>query len=134
MTTRGVGRRPSRVRGHGGQATVEVALVLPIVVALFLLVVQVALMARDEVLVIHAAHEAARAAAIDDRPQAPLEAARRSGPLDPARLQVRVSPRGQPGSLVVVDVSYRTPTEVPLVGSLAGDVVLHAQAAMRVEG
>ena len=94
---------------------------------------QVALVARDEVLVIHAAHEAARAAAIDDRLQAPLEAARRSGPLDPSRLRVRAGPRGQPGSLVVVDVSYRTPTEVPLVRSLVGEVVLHARAAMRVD-
>ncbi|MCU1454935.1 MAG: hypothetical protein JWN46_3081 [Acidimicrobiales bacterium] len=117
-----------------GQATVEVALALPVVAVLLLLVVQVALVVRDQVLVIHAAHEAARAAAIDDRPAAPQEAARRSGPLDPGRLRVHAGPRGQPGSLVIVDVSYTAPTDVPLAGLLVGDVELHARAAMRVEG
>jgi hypothetical protein len=30
-------------------------------------------------------------------------------------------------------VTYEAPTDVPLVGSLLGDVTLHASATMRVE-
>ena len=48
-----------------GQSTVEVALLLPFVALLLLAVVQVGLVARDQVLVVHAAREAARAAAVD---------------------------------------------------------------------
>jgi Flp pilus assembly protein TadG len=47
-----------------GQATVELALVLPLVAMLTLAIVQVALVARDQNLVTHAAREAARAGTI----------------------------------------------------------------------
>ena len=45
----------SRARSDRGQATVELALVLPLVFGLLVLVFQIALVARDEVLVVHAA-------------------------------------------------------------------------------
>ena len=45
------------------QATVELALVLPVVATLLLAVVQVGLVVRDQIRVTHAAREAARAAA-----------------------------------------------------------------------
>ncbi|HEY4378608.1 MAG TPA: TadE/TadG family type IV pilus assembly protein [Acidimicrobiales bacterium] len=119
--------------GERGQATVELALALPVVVVLLLLVLQVGLVARDQLLVAHAAREAARAAAVDARPGAATTAARHSGPLDPGRLTVATSGRDGPGSVVVVDVDYRAPTDVPLVGPLVRDVDLHARVAMRVE-
>jgi len=119
--------------GERGQATVELALVLPLVVALVLLVLQAGLVGRDQVLVVHAAREAARVAAVDADAGAPSAAARAATPLDGSRLRVTVGPRGGPGSIVRVEVSYRCPTDVPLVGRFAGDVELHASAAMRVE-
>ena len=54
----------SRARGDHGQATVELALCLPVVVIALLAVLQVAVVARDHVLVAHAAREAARAVAV----------------------------------------------------------------------
>src|SRR5687767_8032990 len=51
--------RPSRA--SRGQATVELAVSLPFVVAALLLVLQVGLVVRAQVLVVHAAREAARA-------------------------------------------------------------------------
>ena len=123
-----------RPRGHRGQATVELALCLPVVCLLLLVVVQVGLVVRDQVLTTHAAREAARTAAVDARGGAPAEAARAAGPLDPARLSVRVGGRAGPGSRVRVEVTYRAPTDVPLVGALLGDVPLHASVTMRVEG
>jgi len=116
-----------------GQAAVELALVLPLVVTILLAVLQVGLVVRDQVLVVHAAREAARAAAVDPRPEAPTEAARASAPLLAERLSVRSDPRGVPGSRVRVVVRYRAPTVVPLAGAVVGDVDLEATATMRIE-
>ena len=100
---------------------------------LLMLVLQVGLVARDQVLVVHAAREAARVAAVDPDDAAVAAAARSATPLDSARLRVAVGPRGVPGAIVRVEVTYRSPTDMPLVGGLSGDVELHASAAMRVE-
>jgi hypothetical protein len=116
-----------------GQATVEAALVLPLVVLLLLSVVQVGLLVRAEVLVTHAAREAARAAAVDPDPDAPVRAATSATTLDPGRMHVSVHGRDGPGSRVEVEITYDAPTDVPLVGGLIGDVTLHASATMRVE-
>ena len=56
-----------------------------------------------------------------------------AGPLVPARLTVESRGRGAPGSRVTVDVTYRAPTRVPLIGRLVDDVELRARATMRVE-
>ena len=123
----------NRRRYERGQATVEAALVLPLVVLLLLAVVQVGLLVRAEVLVTHAAREAARSAAVDSDPQAAARAAAVATTLDPHRMTVRVEGRNGPGSRVRVEITYDAPTDVPLVGGLIGDVTLHASATMRVE-
>ena len=123
-------------REDEGQAAVEVALVLPLVAVLLLLLVQVGLIARDQVLVVHAAREAARAAAVEAGDEAPHRAALLAGGLDRRRLATAVvsdEPRAV-GATARVEVTYRSPTEVPLVGALLGDPELRATAAMRVEG
>lgn len=116
-----------------GQSSVEVALLLPLVALLLLAVVQVGLVVRDQVLVVHAAREAARAAAIDPAEGAARDAAEASTALSPSRLDVVVSGRGDVGSRVAVTVAYASPTVVPLVGRLLGDVTVTARATMRVE-
>jgi hypothetical protein len=105
-----------------------------VVVVLLLVVLQVGLLARDVILVTHAAREAARAAAVDSASGAARSAAEQAGGLDADRLTVRVSGRGEAGSRVKVRVAYRAPTAVPIVGALVGDRTLHATATMRVEG
>lgn len=108
-------------------------MLLPVVVLLVLAVVQVAVVVRAQVLVVHAAREAARVAAVDDRPGAPADAAARSGLTDGDRLRTSVSPRAGPGGQAYVEVRYRVRTDVPLIGPLVGDVELRADASMRVE-
>ena len=130
-------RAPSRRPGtpdQSGQSTVELALGLPFVVVMLLGVVQVGLVARDQILVVHAAREAARVSAVEPGDGGPRAAAVDASVLDPSRLQVDVGPRGEAGSRVAVTVRYRCPTVVPLVGSLIDDVELRATATMRVEG
>ena len=124
----------ARERGEEGQAAVEVALVLPLIAVLALLLLQVALVVRDQVLVVHAAREAVREAAVDPDAGAARRAAAQGSGLGAGRLDVEVGARGDAGSRVRVTVRYRSPTRVPVVGSMVGDVVLEASATMRVEG
>jgi hypothetical protein len=120
-------------RRDGGQATVELALVLPLVVGMLLAIVQAGVLARDQILVTHAAREAVRAAAVDDDPAAARRAAEQAGPLAADRLDTDVAERGDVGGRVRVVVRYRAPTRIPLAGAFIDDVVLDATATMRVE-
>jgi Flp pilus assembly protein TadG len=115
--------------GDAGQATVEFALVLPLVFFAALAILQVALVVRDQVATIHAAREAARAATVDRDQGRAVAAARRVL----ARADVHVGPRPGVGGPVRVEVEYRSRTDLPLVGPLFPDPTLHASAVMRVE-
>lgn len=128
------GRRQGEGRqDEGGQAAVELALVLPLVFLLLLALLQVGVLVRDQVLLTHAAREAAREAAVSDSPAGPARAAALGAGLDPRRLKVEVHrPRGA-SDRVEVRLTYRAPSAVVLVGQVLGDVTLHARAAMRVE-
>ena len=116
-----------------GQASVELALVLPLVLLLLLVLVQVGLVVRDQILVVHAAREAAREAAVDPSPGAAHRAAASSSGLDPRRLDVEISGRGPAGSRVRVVARYRSELALPLVRSAVDEVELNAAATMRVE-
>lgn len=111
----------------------ELALALPVIVLLLAAVVQAGLLVRDQVLVTHAAREAARAAAVEDDQDAAEAAAAEAGPLDRQRLTVTVEGREGPGSRVRVRVTYRAPLRLPLLGRVLDDVELDASATMRVE-
>jgi Flp pilus assembly protein TadG len=112
-----------------GQATVELALVLPLIVFAFLAILQVGLVVRDQVAVVHASREAARAASVDPDPGAAGHAARRVL----AGAEVLVGARPAVGQSITVDVTYHDRTTVPLVGALFPDLDLHARTVMRVE-
>lgn len=105
----------------------------PLVVFLLLALVQGGLLVRDQILVTHAAREAARAAAVEDDRDTIERAAARAGPLNHDRIRVEVLGRDGPGSQVTVHVSYRAPTNVPMVGALLGDISMRGSASMRVE-
>ena len=125
--------RPPR-RGDEGQASVELALTLPVLAVFVLAIVQAVVIGRDHLLVAHAARGAAREAAVDQRPAAIRKAALSAAPaLKPARVSTEASyGRGSP-DIVTVSIRYRAPTVVMVVGSLLPDVVVEAKAAFRVE-
>jgi hypothetical protein len=120
-------------RDARGQATVELAFGLPVVLLGILLVVQVGLVVSDQVRVVQAAREGARVAAVDDRAGAARQAAVGAAGLVPSRTDVAVGDRGPPGRRVRVIVAYLAPTEVPLAGALLPDITVRASATMRVE-
>ena len=103
---------------------------MPFLVLLLMCIIQTALVARDAVLVSHAARVGARIASVERSLDRVRSAVIEATPLDPARLDVE---RQAAGDLVRVTVHYRSPTEVPLVGALIGDVGMTESAAMPVE-
>ena len=119
----------SRARSDHGQATVELALVLPLVFGMLMLLFQIALVARDEILVVHAARDAAREATVSRDPARVVAAARR----DLRDATVRIVRRGRVGEPVEVAVTYVSRTALPLVGALVPDLTLRAGSVMRVE-
>ncbi|MEX2420209.1 MAG: TadE family type IV pilus minor pilin [Actinomycetota bacterium] len=121
------------LRGERGTATVEFALVLPVVLLVVLAVVQVGLLLRDQLLVVDAAHDAAREAAVRIDQNSVLAAAAREG-LDPGGLSVSVARDGGRGDPVRVQVTYRSAPAVPFVGWLfPGTLDLSFTATSRQE-
>jgi Flp pilus assembly protein TadG len=121
-------------RGDQGQSTVEFALVLPLVVLVVLFIVQAGFVVRDQLLVSHAAREAARAAAVSDadRSGAALSAARQAGALAAERLSASAVMVDGVASVRVM-VSYRSTTDIAIIGSLVPDIELQSTVLMRVE-
>lgn len=113
-----------------GQATVEVALLLPVIVLLALAIGQVAVVAHARVSTTHAAREGARVAAVGESDARVREAVLASGSLAPRRVEISV--RRRP-TTVEVTVRYRDPTDVSLVGSMIGDIEIVGVAVMRRE-
>ena len=118
-----------RAAGERGQASVELALVLPVLILFLLGLVQTALVARDQVLLQDAARAAAREASVGAAPSRVRDAARRSL----AGVTVDVQRQGGVGDPVVVVARYHDRTDVPFVGGLFPDVDLTARATMRAE-
>lgn len=131
----GRGHRLSRSRpgSDRGQSVVELALAFPLLVVLLLMIVQLGLVVRDQILVVHASREAARTGAVTADSDAVRRAAHRSSGLNAKRMKVQMSSRGAVGSTLTVTIHYSSPTEVPLVGALLPDVGLRAGTSMRVE-
>ncbi|MFN2389880.1 MAG: TadE/TadG family type IV pilus assembly protein [Actinomycetota bacterium] len=119
--------------GETGQATVELALLLPVLALLLATLVEVGMIAADQTRLWHAAGEAARIAIVDPDRTAALAAAQRGGlvPID-MDIEPAVPERGA-GRPLTVSLSYRPQGHVPLVGRLFGGVRLHAEATMRIE-
>lgn len=128
-------RRSARPIRERGAATVEFALVLPIVFLVLVAVVQVVAIGRDRLLVAQAARAGAREASVQASSDAVVQAARAAAPeLDPARLRIEITRTGARGSPVTVSLEY----EVPVAGILAGwlmpsSVTLRASVTARQE-
>jgi TadE-like protein len=137
----GRGRPPSGRPGRGrrgpgdasGQATVELALVFPIICGLLLLAIEVGSVLRSQVLLVQLTRQVARDASLSPG-AAPVDgrAAARAAGLDPGRLQLDVGSATDDG-VITVHASYRQPLAVPLVGILHRDVTLGAQLSVRAE-
>jgi len=121
-------RRPGRaICDDRGQAAVEFAVALPIVVIAMLAIAQVGVAVRNEVAVELAAREGARAAAVTTDQSAAGAAARRAVDL-PMDVTVSVD-----ATTVTVTVTYVDPTDIAIIGAAIGPVTHTATATMAIE-
>lgn len=116
-----------------GQTTVELALCLPILVAVLAAAVEVGLLIGDQARLWHAAREAARIAVVDPDEQNALAAAESTGlrPID-----ITIDPRPEyrvQAEPLTVELTYEPDGHVPLIGDLARLLRLSAEATMRIE-
>jgi Flp pilus assembly protein TadG len=133
VSLRTTNRPPSRrLRPQRGQSTVELACLLPVLVLCLLLAVQVGLVVRDRVLLVHGARLAGRAAIVDPSRRAATAAlARQGSPVD--RATVSLAGDTRPGGLLTVTLRMH-PTRVPVVGRVVSSMVLEEQLSVMVEG
>ncbi len=114
-----------------GQATVEFALVLPVVITMLLVVIQVGFLARDYVRVAHASREAARAASVDPDGDGATDVVEYL--LGDADLDIERKGSGEVGDPIKATVKYQAHTNVPIVGALLGDFEISDSTTMRTE-
>lgn len=120
--------RAARRSDDRGQAAVEFAVALPLIVIAMLAIAQVGVTVRNEVAVELAAREGARAAAVSaDSAGSASAAARRAVDL-PMDVSVAVG-----ASTVSVTVTYVDPTDIAIIGRAIGPVTHSATATMAIE-
>jgi hypothetical protein len=124
--------------GAEGQATVETALTLPIVLIALLLIVQVGIVVRDALALAQAAREGARTAAITARDDEAVTAIRRSaGPLDADRIAIEISPAAGGrvrGEAITVRLAYVERLSIPIVSRIVAlDLPLRATTTTQLE-
>ena len=128
------------MRGERGQAIVEFALVLPVLLVVALAIVLVAELGVARLALQHATAEAARAGALtNDDEQIRGTLAATVAPLPPERVTSAIAPpqdepprNGDPrGSLITVRASYTLPVPLGFVG--LPQFVVTASASRRIE-
>jgi len=111
-----------------GQAAVEFALVLPVVLVTVLGIVQVGIVLRNELAVQSAARAGARAASVtSEAAGAAAEAASRSVALP---IDIAVTSGGE---TVTVTATYVDDTDVAIIGAFIGPVTHTASVTMAIE-
>ena len=116
-----------------GQATVELALCLPLVGLLMAVLLQVGVVVADQTRLWHGAREAAREAVVDPDVAKITQKAESSG-LTPVAVTVEPQPayRSQ-GLPLTVSLRYQPRSLIPLLQPLLANLQLHASATMRIE-
>lgn len=116
-----------------GQATIELALALPILALLLAALVEVGLLVADQGRLWHAAREAVRIASVDPDTEDVRAAAERPG-LAPVDLDVTPSAHlRRQGDPLTVSLAYHPQARVPLFGIFLERLTLRARATMRIE-
>ena len=124
------------MRGEDGQATVEFALVAPLLVVLVLAIAQLGILFNNWITLTDAARAGARAGAVSRFESNPTEAARQAvvaatHGLDQTKLAVQVTSTWQPGSQLTITASY--PYSVDIFGIVLKSGRLTTTMRERVE-
>jgi hypothetical protein len=117
-----------------GQATVEFALILPMVALVFLLGVDGILLARDQLLVVHAAREGARRAALTGSVSEAGEVVHARGAPSEATVSLTsYGGAGSPDELVGITVRWNLDSRLVVLGRLGRTISVEHTVVMRRE-
>jgi Flp pilus assembly protein TadG len=112
-----------------GQATVEFALTIPVLVIALLGAIQVFVILVDRIHLVHVTRDAARAASVGDDPRSAAEMViDRSFPDREISLTVSTS-----DDVVTVEMVLSNPTDVPIIGRFLPEVELRESLSMLAE-
>jgi hypothetical protein len=120
---------PSASKPDSGQATVELALVMPLIIGLLLIILTAGLVVRDQLAVWHAASAGARAASISpDSPDAVQQAVESEVQLRPIHLRIV-----REGDLITVEAKYPRTIGLWLFKFITPPLILSATVTMHVQ-
>ena len=112
-----------------GQATVELALVMPLIIGLLLIILTVGLVVRDQLAVWHAAGAGARAASISpDSPDVVQQAVEDEVGLRPLHLRIV-----RDDDLITVEAQYPRTINLWLIKHIVPPLTLSASVTMHVQ-
>ena len=119
----------SASKPDSGQATVELALVMPLIIGLLLIILTAGLVVRDQLAVWHAASAGARAASISpDSPDVVQQAVESEVQLRPIHLQIV-----REGDLITVEAKYPRTIGLWLFKFITPPLILSATVTMHVQ-
>lgn len=107
-------------------------MLLPVVIMVLLLVLQVALLARDRLAVVHSTRAVARTVIVEPSADAAARSLRAQGGVA-ASGRVAVSGSLRPGGLATVTVTMPA-TRVPIIGRVVAGVTVQERLTVYVEG
>ena len=112
-----------------GQATVELALVMPLIIGLLFIILTVGLVVRDQLAVWHAASAGARAASISpDSPDVVQQAVEDEVGLRPLHLRIV-----RDDDLITVEAQYPRTINLWLIKHIVPPLTLSASVTMHVQ-
>jgi len=119
----------SASKPDSGQATVELALVMPMIIGLLLIILTAGLVVRDQLAVWHAASAGARAASISpDSPDVVQQAVESEVQLRPIHLRIV-----REGDLIIVEAKYPRTIGLWLFKFITPPLILSATVTMHVQ-
>ncbi|NCV75815.1 hypothetical protein EBW23_07800 [bacterium] len=119
----------SASKPDSGQATVELALVMPLIIGLLLIILTAGLVVRDQLAVWHAASAGARAASISpDSPDVVQQAVESEVQLRPIHLRIV-----REGDLITVEAKYPRTIGLWLFKFITPPLILSATVTMHVQ-
>ena len=114
---------------QSGQATVEVALLIPLLAVFLMLIIQVGIVIRQQVLVTNASRAGAREASVNQDTSEAINRVKFSVP----DAKVKINRPSKAGEYLTVNVTDTVESPLPIIGVLIPEITVKANTSMRVE-